>query len=324
MNQPKTHSPARLLLGATGGTIATPRGEHQPRNARQLADLVMNADSFRRFSLDPLDFFHLDSSAVEIDHILTMIRRMGELLDDSHAGVVITHGTDMMEETAFLWDLFWDRPVTAVLTGAMRSAYTPGEDGPRNLLAACLTAAHPEAASQGPLLVMHDEIFRAGEVTKLHTYRVDSFHSDHGPIGLMDADFTIHMHRKAARTPTYSLPSSLGPPLPILTAAMSEDGRWIDSCVAAGIPGLVVAAAGRKGIPSAMGKALQRAIDANVLVVGASRCPLGDTDLGIGRNDILWAGSLNPIKARLLLMTGLTLYGSDVAQIEGMFRAFHG
>ncbi|MFW5896712.1 MAG: asparaginase [Bacillota bacterium] len=309
---------ARATLLATGGTIA-----HGPGGIRLGArDLVAGVEgNLARdgIEVEVEDLKRVPSSSLTPEDVLGMLRRAESALPDSR-GVVITHGTDTLEETGFLFSLHWERDAPLVLTGAMRPARTPGEDGPRNLSAACRVATDPRSRGRGPLVVMHDKIFRAGDVTKIHSWDTDTFSADSGPEGSIDPWNYLTYHRPPGRPQILSRkPKEYPEPVAIVTVGTGSDGSEVDALVSAGYRGLVVAVAGRGGIPEGTGDALVRAISAGTVVVATSRCPLGGTASGYDSRGILWAGGLNAPKARLLLMTGLALWGRDGDRLAEIF-----
>ncbi|MFO7942036.1 MAG: asparaginase [Bacillota bacterium] len=308
----------RVALFATGGTIA-----HGPRGIKLGAqDLVAGIEANLArdgIEVEGADLDRVPSSSLTPEDVLEMLRRAQGVLDNCR-GVVITHGTDTLEETGFLFSLHWESDAPLVLTGAMRPARTSGEDGPRNLSAACRVAADPLSRGRGPLVVMHDKIFRAGDVTKVHSWDTDTFAADAGAEGSIDPWSNLTYHRPADGPKTLPRkPPEYPEPVAILTVGAGSDGSEVDALVSAGYRGLVLAVAGRGGIPGGTKDALLRAISADTVVVAASRCPLGGTTAGYDSHGILWAGALNAPKARLLLMTGLALWGRDSEKLAQIF-----
>jgi L-asparaginase len=247
-------------------------------------------------------------------HIDSLFRARREL-----RGVVVTHGTDTMEETAYFLDLTVGGCRPVVLTGAMRVATAVGADGPANLRNAIRLAAAPQAAGIGAVILMNDEIFAARGVTKTNTSRMDTFAApEHGILGVADPD-TIALHggrarRGCAAPPAFDLRRAGElPRVDIAHSYIGADGAAMDAAVAAGAKGIVVAGVGRGGMTPAQRAATDRAVARGVWVVVASRTGSGrvpvapdiPTDLAPGRGVTMGAGELSPQQARILLMLAL-------------------
>lgn len=245
------------------------------------------------------------------------------------AGVVVTHGTDTLEESAFLLDCVVedDRPV--VFTGAMRNASEAGWDGPRNLAAAVRVAAAPEARGRGALVVLNDTIFSAHGATKTHTARVDTFADrDGGPAGAVEPDRVL-FYGPARRRPI--IPAArLETLVDLIVAASGGDDRHVRASLEAGARGLVVVGTGRGNVPAELVPALAEAVAAGVPVVVCSRCPFGrvlPVYAGEGSGRALeaagawFAGDLPAHKARLLLMLALGAVDGSPAAAKRWFDA---
>jgi L-asparaginase len=182
---------SRIVLVTTGGTVAS---RHDPKNGHTAASV--DGDSLRQSLHDPLagvdlvvdEFCNVGSFAMDLPLAFGLAKRIGShLADPATTGVVITHGTDTMEESAYLADLLVasDKPV--VFTGAQRAADTPDPDGPRNIADAVRIAASPATIGLGAMIAFEQEFHAARDVTKTHTSRVDTFASgEHGKLGEID------------------------------------------------------------------------------------------------------------------------------------------
>lgn len=198
------------LIGylATGGTISstsagTGTGVVPSLTAAQLIDSAGFDDN--RFDVIAEQAAQLPSASFTFDTLRTLDRRARAMVDRGVDAVVVTQGTDSLEETAFFFDLTWDSPVPVVFTGAMRNPDETGADGARNLRSAILVGGDPSSAGRGPLVVVNDRIHAAGLVRKAHTSAVDAFVSDGaGPVGEVVED----------RPSYYSVPARR-PALPI-------------------------------------------------------------------------------------------------------------
>lgn len=230
-------------------------------------------------------------------------------------GVVLTQGTDTLEETAYLLDLLWARPEPLVVTGAMRSAQVPGADGPANLLAAVGCAAAPASRGRGVLVVLADEVHAARWVAKTDAMSPAAFRSPvTGPIGrFVESEAVFLTPLDPARPDALPTPQTTpGPWVPLLTTYLGDDGRALDALVAAGADGVTLAGFGAGHVSATMAEAVGRAV-ATVPIVLTTRTgggptgralygyPGSEVDL-LGRG-VVGAGWLSPLKARLLLWT---------------------
>lgn len=220
------------------------------------------------------------------------------MLDESISGVVVTHGTDTLEETAYLHDLVLDCDRPVVFVGAMRNSSELSWDGPANLRSAVRVAADPIARGLGVLVVMNERIIAAAEAIKTHTEAPETFQSrDFGPLGIVDKDRVIVRRgtrrekriplkkqqldrapserlRKAGCFPT-NIPVKLEERVDIIQLAAGSDGRFIEFAVDSGSRGLVIQGLGRGNVPVSALPAIKRAIQADIPVVITSRCPRG-------------------------------------------------
>jgi L-asparaginase len=231
------------------------------------------------------------------------------------SGVVVAHGTDTLEETAYALALMLQPDLPVVLTGAMRRPADIGADGPANLLAAFRVAAFEGVRAAGPVVVFADEIHAARDVTKVHTTAVAAFASPGaGPIGRL-TEGRVELLRTPADTDRLGLPQQLVGRVELVWAAAGSDGRLIDAASEIA-DGIVVAAMGGGHLPPGMAAAAARAAR-RVPVVLTSRCASGSllraTYEGTGSEQELRAaglldgGGLAPVKARLRLLVALAL-----------------
>lgn len=316
-------APPRVQLIATGGTISNTSGERL--TGPQIARSVPGLDTLATLEVE--QFSNVASGSITPGHWLRLAERIQALYRETPElrGVVVTHGTDTIEETAYFLSLTLPRCRPVVLTGAMRRATDVGADGPANLRNSVRTVLSPEAHGRGTLLLLNDEIFAAREVTKTHTSRMDAFAAPGaGPVGVADPDAVV-FHREPPRADCLSPHFDVRglrdlPRVDVVYSYAGADGTAIDALVAAGARGLVVASVGRGGTPPAQRQAMRRAVERGVFVVvssrtGAGRVPVKDGDTLLG------AGDLNPQKARILLMLALTRK-QDPRDVAEIFRAY--
>jgi len=232
---------------------------------------------------------------------------------DDVDGIVIAHGTDTLEEFAYLIARSSVTAKPIVFTGAMRAASDLGWDGPANLMAAVRTAASAEARGQGVLVVMGERIVAGADVTKTHTHMLDAFESPGlGPLGVVD-DGRVVFRRETPATRTVVLAERLAEPVDIVYTWPGADSRLLDASRRDGV-GLVVAALGRGNVPPEMVGGIERWIEEGKPVVIASRAQRGRVGHtygypGGGRRLLaagaIFAGNRRPQQARIDLMLGL-------------------
>ncbi len=294
---------------ATGGTIASTNyyvGQGAKIGVEALLKAVPAIDTVARVSGQ--QFANVASTGVTPAMWLDLARTIRDTLRarPDLAGVVVTHGTDTLEETAYFLDLTVADPRPVVVTGAMRPADGVGIDGPANLLAAVRIAANAAARGRGTMVVLNDEIMAARDATKMNTTRPNAFAAPYrGDVGIADPE-RIVFHRDPRHAPTFDVAAVTQlPRVDIVYTYVGADGAAIDALVAAGAKGIVVAGAGRGGTTSGMAQALGRAREKGVVVVAGSRTGSGGVPVGGGAGRI-GTGDLNVAKARVLLMLALT------------------
>lgn len=308
-----------IRLLATGGTIAGAQ-----TGGRGYAAATMSAEDLLAAVPELTDL-----AAVEVEQVarigsqdmdetvwLKLAGRAQAALDDpSTAGVVITHGTDTMEETAYFLNLVLKTTKPVVLVGAMRPATAISADGPMNLYNAVAVAASSSAAGRGVLVVSNDEIHFAREIAKTNTTQVGTFKSpNRGLAGLVNRG-RLHFFGPAARRHTAAsefAPCSGGtlPRVEIVYAHAGLRRDLIDAAVNAGARGLVIAGVGAGNLSAEALAACAAAVQYGVVVVRSSRTGGGIVERNIEIDDdehgFVVAEELNPAKARVLLMLGLS------------------
>jgi L-asparaginase len=259
------------------------------------------------------ELVNLPSSHFTLTTLRTIRDRVAELVAEQDiAGVVITHGTDTMEETAYLLDLTvsGDKPI--VLTGAMRAASDVGYEGYANLMGAVQVAASPQGRGLGALVILNDEVHAARYVTKMHTLSVATFQSPGwGPVGRVEGDAVV-IDRRLERC---VLPwNGLEPSVPLLKLAVGVEASLLEVALIQGAQGVVIEALGGGRVPPWWLPAIEQARTRQVPVVIASRCPAGRVWDGYGYPGAyrtlvdlgcLFAEGLNGQKARIKLMVVL-------------------
>lgn len=286
-----------VLVIATGGTIASTTDDSGARVP------TLSGPELVRLSGAParaIDAASLDSSSItlaDIDELATRIEH--SLADASLTGLVLTHGTDSMAETALALDLVHTDPRPVVLTGAQLPSDHPGADGPANLRGAVAAAADPRFRGRGVFVHFAGRTLPARGLVKASTEDLDAF---------------------AAPDPALPRPAPVtrgrldGMRVPILRAWPGASGELVRAVVDAGVDGIVVEALGSGNVSDAMGRELARAVDANLPLVVATSVPRGGVhfDYGgagggatLGELGAIAAGSLSPGQARMALITAL-------------------
>lgn len=261
---------------------------------------------------------------------LQIAGRVNELLARSDVdGIVITHGTDTLEETAYFLNLVVKSEKPVVLVGAMRPATAISADGPINLLNAVRLAGNKAAWGKGVLVAMNDEINAAREVTKTNTSHVDTFKSpDYGFIGTIDNGEAV-FYREPVRKHTAKTEFDVKnikelPYVEIVYSKVNDSRVLIDAAVRAGAKGIIYAGTGNGSIHEAAEPALVEAQKKGVVVVRSARTGSGTVFGGNARyfeQNFLTADSLNPQKARILLELALTKT-TDLDEIQQMFKEY--
>ncbi|WP_436531232.1 asparaginase [Actinoplanes sp. HUAS TT8] len=325
---------SRVLVVGLGGTIAMTSsgdgGVAPTLSARQLLDAVPGLDR-AGVEVEALTFRTRPGGSLTIDDLVELVGVIGERLATGVAGVVVTQGTDTIEETAYVLDLLHARPEPVVITGAMRNPMMAGADGPANLLAAILVAADPAARGHGCLVVLADEIHAARRVRKLHSTSVAAFGSpDGGAVGYV-IEGRPHLINRPAGRHVLPVMAAATPVVALYTATLGDDDRVLRA-VATGVDGLVVAGFGVGHVSERWVPALAEAA-ARIPVVLASRTGAGavlsDTygfsgsERDLLDRGLVGAGLLHPYKARILLHLAMAT-GADRRQIRDAFAAAGG
>ena len=326
---------ARVAVIFTGGTISM---RHDPASAGNrptmgAAELLATVPGLADVAdVEPIDWGLVPASHLSMSQVL----EIGGILADQLArpeidGAVVVQGTDVLEETAFAWDLLPLPPKPVVVVGAMRSASQEGYDGPENLRNAVVAAADPDLSGQGVVVVMAGEIHGADDVRKTHTHAYATFQSpNHGRLGsVTDGEVRLSRRRSLVRLPR--MPVHAASPIPLLTVALDDAGA-VEAAVARRPAGLVVAATGGGNSPPRYLEAARALIAAGVPVALTTRCPSGSARPGYGfaggssawwDAGAIFTGTLDGLKARILLSLGLGA-GLSSGDLAAMCTSFGG
>lgn len=324
----------KVAILATGGTIAgkaassTATTGYIPGSAT-VADIVDSVPALAGIAEIVTEQVSNIGSEDMTDDIWEKLAEISQkyLDDDSITGVVITHGTDTLEETGFLLNLVLSSDKPVILVGSMRPATAISADGPMNIIEAVKVAVCPKAKGKGVLAVMNDEIHGLRDVTKTNTTNVDTFQSRlFGALGTVTGG-TPYFFKQSVKPHTTKTEFSVQdvkdlPRVDIIYAHANQDSALIDAAVAAGAKGIVYAGMGNGSIHKNAFSGLERAANKGVLVVRSSRAGSGlVVDSNSEWQKFINAGSLNPQKARVLLQLALKKT-SDLEEARRIFETY--
>ncbi|WP_204126571.1 asparaginase [Pseudomonas ogarae] len=306
------------LFIATGGTIAmqVDPSTSAPIPALSGSDLIKAVPAIAKIArLEINNLSNVPSVEMGPQRWVQLHRLIeGALAREDIAGVLVSHGTDTLEETAWFLDLTLTSRKPVVLIGAQRNASESDFDGPRNLMSGARVCVEPESSGKGVMVVMNDQINAAREVSKTHTSDVESFNSgDAGFLGRVDGDRVI-FYRSSCRRQYFSLGRDSLPRVDIVALYAGVDATSLKAALQAGAKGIVIQALGAGNVNAEVYTALSQAIEAGITVVIATRVsrgrvrPLyGFTGGGstLKEAGVLFADDLSPQKARILLMLAI-------------------
>jgi L-asparaginase len=324
----------KVCLLTTGGTIAS-------RREAQTGDVIasINGDDLRAMVHDRLEGFDVDveefcsigSYAMDLTLAYALATRVNEkLADPAISGVVVTHGTDTMEESAFLVDLLLKSEKPVVFTGAQRNADYPDADGPRNIADSIRLAGSPLARGLGAMICFEQQFHAARDVSKTHTSRVDTFRSgDHGKLGEIDGE-AISLSRRPVLRKTYAA-SEVETDIELIKMSMGVSDRAIRFAASSGTRAIVIEGFGIGNTTPAVTISVRDIIAGGTPVIVTSRCSRGRVKAVYGNGGgkdleaagAIFAGDLSGPKARILaaVLSGLGLsieeMRSEFTQIGG-------
>ena len=307
----------RVAVVFTGGTISMVRDPVAGGNVPALdgaAILALTPGLDAIAELVPVDLGRTPASHFSLARLLDIGAEIrAAQADPSIDGVVVVQGTDVIEETAFLWDLVLDSPKPVIVTGAMRAASDANDDGPQNLRNAVRCAASPALRGSGVCVVLDGTINPADGVTKTHASALDTFQClDTGPLGTVGEAGVAVARERGERRRVKTDAAAEG--IPLITAHVAMDGALLDAAAAMRPPGIVVEATGAGNTNAALVEAAARAVEQGIVVAFTSRCAAGAASGAYAfpgggatwlRAGALLAGHLSGPKARIALALGL-------------------
>ncbi|MST25965.1 asparaginase [Staphylococcus aureus] len=318
-----------LLVIHTGGTISMSQDQSNKVVTNDTNPISMHQDVINQYAqIDELNPFNLPSPHMTIQHVKQLKDIILEAVTNKYYdGFVITHGTDTLEETAFLLDLILGIEQPVVITGAMRSSNEIGSDGLYNYISAIRVASDEKARHKGVMVVFNDEIHTARNVTKTHTSNTNTFQSpNHGPLGVLTKDRVQFHHMPYRQQALENVNDKLN--VPLVKAYMGMPGDIFSFYSREGIDGMVIEALGQGNIPPSALEGIQQLVSLNIPIVLVSRSfngivsPTYAYDGGgyqLAQQGFIFSNGLNGPKARLKLLVALS-NNLDKAEIKSYFE----
>ncbi|WP_248491244.1 asparaginase [Staphylococcus aureus] len=318
-----------LLVIHTGGTISMSQDQSNKVVTNDINPISLHQDVINQYAqIDELNPFNVPSPHMTIQHVKQLKDIILEAVTNKYYdGFVITHGTDTLEETAFLLDLILDIEQPVVITGAMRSSNEIGSDGLYNYISAIRVASDEKARHKGVMVVFNDEIHTARNVTKTHTSNTNTFQSpNHGPLGVLTKDRVQFHHMPYRQQALENVNEKLN--VPLVKAYMGLPGDIFSFYSREGIDGMVIEALGQGNIPPSALEGIQQLVSLNIPIVLVSRSfngivsPTYAYDGGgyqLAQQGFIFSNGLNGPKARLKLLVALS-NNLDKAEIKSYFE----
>ncbi|MFF6461917.1 asparaginase [Staphylococcus aureus] len=318
-----------LLVIHTGGTISMSQDQSNKVVTNDINSISMHQDVINQYAqIDELNPFNVPSPHMTIQHVKQLKDIILEAVSNKYYdGFVITHGTDTLEETAFLLDLILGIEQPVVITGAMRSSNEIGSDGLYNYISAIRVASDEKARHKGVMVVFNDEIHTARNVTKTHASNTNTFQSpNHGPLGVLTKDRVQFHHMPYRQQALENVNDKLN--VPLVKAYMGMPGDIFSFYSREGIDGMVIEALGQGNIPPSALDGIQQLVSLNIPIVLVSRSfngivsPTYAYDGGgyqLAQQGFIFSNGLNGPKARLKLLVALS-NNLDKAEIKSYFE----
>lgn len=318
-----------LLVIHTGGTISMSQDQSNKVVTNDINPISMHQDVINQYAqIDELNPFNVPSPHMTIQHVKQLKDIILEAVSNKYYdGFVITHGTDTLEETAFLLDLILGIEQPVVITGAMRSSNEIGSDGLYNYISAIRVASDEKARHKGVMVVFNEEIHTARNVTKTHTSNTNTFQSpNHGPLGVLTKDRVQFHHMPYRQQALENVNDKLN--VPLVKAYMGMPGDIFSFYSREGIDGMVIEALGQGNIPPSALDGIQQLVSLNIPIVLVSRSfngivsPTYAYDGGgyqLAQQGFIFSNGLNGPKARLKLLVALS-NNLDKAEIKSYFE----
>ena len=321
----------KIIIIFTGGTISMKNDEEDNGAVPAMSgeDIIKVTPGIEKIA----DIHFLNFGMMPGPHITPeLMMELSNLIEkkvkaEGYDGVVVTHGTDSLEETAYFVDLTYKGSKPVVFVGSMKNSSELGWDGPTNLINAVHAAVSDEARNRGVMVVMNNEVHSASQVTKTNTHTLDTFKSmDFGPIGFVDNNKVYFYYSYTKRQ--FIDTRNIEPEVALIKCGCGMDDKLLKFCVDSGSKGIVIEGMGRGNIPPKMVPGVEYALKKNIPVVLVSRCLMGKVldDYGyegagreLTQRGVILGDNLPGQKARIKLMIALG-YSKDISQIKNIFE----
>lgn len=307
-----------ILIVFTGGTFSMridkkKSGGAVPKySGSELLKKIPEAEKLAKISF--YDFGKYPGPHITPEIMMELSKQLKKrIAEKKYDGIVVTHGTDTLEETAYLIDLTIKTETPIVFTGSMRNSSEPNWDGPKNLVDSILVCLNKNSRGMGTLVCMHGEVNAASEVTKIFSNEFETFQSlDFGTLGFVEKERVVY-NRLPRFLETINT-NKINTNVDLLTVYAGMEEKFFKHSADSGAEGLVIEALGVGNVPPAAFKGVEYVIKKNIPVVLVSRCPAGETDYiysypGAGRHlhdlGVIFTDYLNGQKARIKLMLAL-------------------
>ncbi|WP_294371074.1 asparaginase [uncultured Clostridium sp.] len=321
----------KIAVVFNGGTISMKIDERIKAAVPSLSgeDIMAMVTGIEEFAeIESYNFSSLPSPYMTPKLMCELSKQIQGLLDrEDITGVVVTHGTDTLEESAYFLDLTLNSSKPVVVTGAMRSSSELGYDGPFNLASSICTAISEDSKNRGVLVCFNGELHSASEVTKRNSMALNAFSTPNfGPIGIVDNNRVI-FYRNNPKSIHMKI-ESVEKDVAIIKCSAGSDSRFIDFSIEEGFKGIIIEALGRGNVPPAMVEGIKRAVMKNIPVVIVSRCFEGRVFESYGYEGggkelkeigCIFGDVLTSQKARIKLIAAIN-YSDDIDKIKEIFQ----
>jgi len=324
----------KVVIIFNGGTISM---KVDPRlnaavpglSSEEIMSMVIGIE--KHAEIESVNFSNMPSPFVTPDDMMRLSKLVKENLNrEDICGVVVTHGTDSLEETAFLLDLTIKNNKPVVVTGSMRNSSELGYDGPSNLSASICTVISEESKGRGVLVCLNDELNCASEVTKANSMSLNAFRTPvFGPVGIVDSNNAIYYRNSMSKQ--FIETDKIETNVELIKCVSGIDSSYINYCIDKGIKGIVIEGMGRGNIPPNMVAGVEHAIAAQIPVVLVSRCFEGRVSDSYGYHGggkelrslgVIFADGMPGQKARVKLMLSLGKT-HNIQEIREIFENGH-
>ena len=321
----------KIAVVFNGGTISMKVDEKikaavPSLSGEEIMSMVTGVENYAE--IISYNFSSLPSPHITPELMMKLSNFIQELVDrDDIEGVVVTHGTDTLEETAYFLDLTVKTKKPIIVTGAMRSSSELGYDGPFNLATSICTAIAEESKGRGVIVCFNGELNDAREVTKVNSMALNAFRTPNfGPVGIVDNNKVI-FYRKGKKGEKFS-PETMDKDVALIKCVAGMDSSYLEFAMQKGFKGIVIVGLGRGNVPPTMVDGIKKAISNNIPVVLVSRCFEGRVFESYGYEGggkhlmdlgVIFGDNMPGQKARIRLLTAINS-GKSMSEIKTLFE----